>query len=118
MNENNEPPVDESTVSIEDADVQEEDEKDVIAAILAYVPFLCFYGLLFRRDDPFAFHHAKQGLALFIAEVLAVALRWNVIWNLALIFLGGLAVWAMIAAWRGERFRIPIISDLLDQYQP
>jgi uncharacterized membrane protein len=117
MEDKNEQPQNESAVPVEEVDFTEkEEEKDIIAAVLAYVPFLCFYGLLFRRENAFAFHHAKQGLAIFIAEVLAVALRWDLIWNIALILIGGVAIWAMISAWRGESFRIPIISDLLDQY--
>ncbi len=118
MDEMNEHSQEEPTFRVEEAEITEETEKDVIAAVLAYVPFLCFYALLLRRDNPFAFYHGKQGLALFIAEVLAVALRWDFIWNLALILLGAVAIWAMIAAWRGEKFRLPILSDILDQYQP
>jgi len=90
--------------------------EDKVAAILAYVPFLCFYALFAKKEDPYAYHHGKQGLVLFIAELLAVALRWDVLWNVVLICLGALAVWAMVAALRGEMFRLPIISDLLDQY--
>lgn len=93
-------------------------EEGKIAAILAYVPFLCIYALFFKKDNPYASHHGKQGLVLFIAELAAVALRWNVLWNIVLILLGAVAIWGMIAALRGEPFRLPIVADLLDQYQP
>lgn len=93
-------------------------EEGKIAAILAYVPFLCFYALFVKKDNPYAFHHGKQGLVLFIAELAAVALRWDVLWNVVLILLGAMAIWGMVSALRGESFRLPIISDLLDQYQP
>ena len=95
------------------AEVQDPDK---VAAILAYVPFLCFYALFFRKDNAFAFHHGKQGLALFVVELAAVVLRWNVLWNVVLILIGAIAIWAMVLALRGEEFRIPVISDILDQY--
>ena len=106
-------------------DIPEEPSEDVsskdegkIAAILAYVPFLCFYALFIKRDNPYAFHHGKQGLVIFIVELAAVALRWDVLWNAVLVLCAAVAVWGMIAALRGETFRLPVISDLLDQYQP
>jgi uncharacterized membrane protein len=91
-------------------------EPDKIAAILAYVPFLCFYALLLKKENDFAYYHGKQGLVLFIAELIAVALRWNMVWNLLLIVLGATAIWAMVSALRGEAFRIPILSDFVDRY--
>ncbi|MBU0519365.1 hypothetical protein KKA00_02140 [bacterium] len=101
-----------------DAAEEVDQERDKVAAILAYVPFLCFYALLFKKDDPFAFHHGKQGSVLFALELIAIALRWNLIWNLVLIGLGAIAIWGIVSVWRGNEFRIPILSDLLDQYQP
>ena len=91
-------------------------DADRVAAILAYVPFLCFYALLLRKEDDFAYYHGKQGLVLFIAELIAGALRWNMVWNLLLIVLGATAVGAMVAALRGEAFRIPILSDFVVRY--
>jgi uncharacterized membrane protein len=89
-----------------------------IPAILAYVPFLCFYALILRRDNPYAYQHGKQGLILFLAELIAIALRWDLLWNLILILLGAVAVWGMVAALRGQPFRLPVVSDLLDHFQP
>ncbi len=94
----------------------ENEEPDKVAAILAYVPFLCFYALLYRKDNAFAYHHGKQGLVLFIAELIAMALRWNVVWNVLLIVLAAVAVWAMVAALRGEEFRLPVVADIVDKY--
>lgn len=54
-------------------------EPDKVAAILAYVPFLCFYALFFKKDNHYAYHHGKQGLFLFVVEIIAVALRWDVL---------------------------------------
>ncbi len=108
-----ETPIEVTTEPIEETEVQEPDK---VAAILAYVPFLCFYALFFKKDNAFAYHHGKQGLALFFVELAAVILRWNVLWNVVLILIGATAVWAMVMALRGEEFRIPVVSDVLDQY--
>lgn len=89
-----------------------------LAAILAYVPFLCFFALLLKRDNPYAYHHGKQGLVLFLAELVAVALRWDLVWNLVLMLCGAVAIWGMVQALRGQLFRLPFISDFLDNYQP
>lgn len=94
------------------------DDGDRVAAILAYVPFMCFYALFTKKDDAYAFHHGKQGFVLFLAEIIAIALRWDILWNLLLIILGAVAIWAMVAASRGELFRLPVVSDYLDQYKP
>ena len=56
---------------ISDAEVGEEDyappkdeeamiEEGKAAAILGYVPFLCFIPLIKMRDNPFAFRHGNR----------------------------------------------------------
>jgi len=47
---------------------KEEDNK--LMGILSYIGVLCLIPLLTKKDDKFVFFHAKQGLVLFIAEVL------------------------------------------------
>ena len=42
------------------------------AAILAYIPFMCFVPLTKMRDNKFALHHGRQGLVLLMLEILAV----------------------------------------------
>lgn len=101
------------------ADVPSEErvrEEGKIPAMLAYVPFLCFFALFLKRDNPYAFHHGKQGLILFLVEMGAIALRFDLLWNLILILCGGVAVWGIVAAFRGIKFRLPLLSDLLDHY--
>ena len=40
-------------------------EEGRAAAILGYVPFLCFIPLIRMRHNKFAYRHGKQGLFLF-----------------------------------------------------
>ena len=47
---------------------KEEDNK--LMGILSYIGVLCLIPLLTKKDDTFVFFHAKQGVVLFIAEVL------------------------------------------------
>jgi len=107
-----------STIREDMTEEERQREEGKIPAILAYVPFLCFWALFLRRDNPYAFHHGKQGLILFLAELVAIALRWDLLWNLMLILCGAVAVWGMAAAFRGVKFKLPIFSELLDKYQP
>jgi len=38
--------------------------------ILSYIGVLCLIPLLTKKDNEFVFFHAKQGLVIFIAEVI------------------------------------------------
>ncbi|HAL50341.1 MAG: hypothetical protein UU40_C0014G0014 [Candidatus Uhrbacteria bacterium GW2011_GWD2_41_121] len=54
------------------------DKKDIednkVLAALSYIFILCFVPLLLARDSKFAQYHAKQGLVLFVAEVILMVL--------------------------------------------
>jgi|SRR3989344_9272238 len=51
-------------------DMQDVEQNKYVAA-LSYIWILCLYGLLFKKDSPFVQFHAKQGIALFIVEIIA-----------------------------------------------
>jgi hypothetical protein len=42
----------------------------MVFAIVAYIGILCLLPLLLKKDNKFALHHGKQGLVLFIAEII------------------------------------------------
>jgi uncharacterized membrane protein len=44
-------------------------EEGKVFALLAYLGILCLVPLLAKKDNKFAYFHAKQGLVLFIAEI-------------------------------------------------
>lgn len=77
-------PADKSSSAKASADKDIEANKTLAA--LSYAWILCLVPLLGRRDSKFAQFHAKQGLVLFIIEIIA-----------GLIFLGP-AVWTAIDA--------------------
>jgi len=98
----------------------EDQEKKLIeegktAAILGYVPFLCFIPLIKMKDNPFALKHGKQGLVLFLIEIVAVVfllpkiseLFWTAVLILCLVFV----LLGILYALQGKAWKIPYIGD-------
>lgn len=100
-----------------------------IMLVLSYLGILALIPLLTKRDDPEVQWHAKNGLAIFVAWVV-ISIVWAVIQaflpdalGCALSFvscgisLGGLAIviMAIMKAVKGERLRLPVISDFADK---
>lgn len=92
------------------------DEK--LMAALAYIGFLVFIPLLTRKGNPYIHFHVKQGLAIFLGEVIAVfAVQWlaavgNILFALLLLA----SVVGLIQALQGKKFRIPGIGNLADKF--
>ncbi len=90
---------------------EEEIETGRGLALISYIPGFCFIGLLQGHDNRFVFHHAKQGLILFVLELAALLFRWNLLWDALLVICAGLALLGMLNAFSGRSFRIPFLSD-------
>lgn len=60
-----------------------------LAAAIAYIGILFLIPLLFQKDSAFAQFHAKQGLAIFLCEVIALflSLTFVLAWLALLIYL-------------------------------
>ncbi len=102
----------------EDKGSQEVKEGKFFAAI-SYISFLCVVSLILKKDNKFAIHHAKQGLLLFVFEVVAFILSmipvlgWLIrVFGLLLFFLASL--WGVINSLNGNYSRIPLISKAAD----
>lgn len=95
-------------------------EEGKAAAILGYIPFLCFIPLIKMRDNEFALRHGKQGLLLFMVEVVAVFFMFDVIsdlfWGMVLIIAAGVAVVGILYAIQGKEFTIPYLGSLADRF--
>ena len=90
---------------------------------------MCFIPLLAKKEDPELQWHAKNGTALFIAEMIWFAIEIVLgfiripflgcgIWTIGcVVWLGflGLSVYCIIQAIGGKRFRIPIITDMAEK---
>ena len=101
----------------EDEAVQVEEGKP--AAILAYIPFMCFVPLIKMRDNKFALEHGKQGLLLFVIEIIALVFLIpkisDLFWGAIIIFCLIFALGGMILALQGKKWKIPFIGDLADK---
>lgn len=89
-----------------------------LMAALSYVGFLVLVPLLTRKDDPYVHFHAKQGLVIFIGEVVAVvAGQWiGVVGGLLFVLLLIASVIGLIQSLQGRRFRIPGIAEISDKF--
>lgn len=89
-------------------DVDKEVQEGKLFALLAYISILCFVPLLLKRDNRFAYFHAKQGLILFLGEVLAAILSVIPFFGL-IIKAVALAVFSLVSV-------VGIVQVLMGQY--
>ncbi len=94
-------------------------EEGRMAAILAYIPFLCFIPLLNMRESREAQFHARQGVLLFLIELLAVLFLIDgisdFVFKVVLVLAAALSIAGIIFALQGRNYRLPIIGDLADK---
>ena len=90
-----------------------------LAAVMSYIPFLCFVPLLNMRDDEQARFHARQGVVLFLIELLAFLFLFDrvadFVFTAILIVAVAFSIAGIYFALQGKTYRLPIISDLADK---
>jgi len=94
------------------------DQKDVEEnkgmAAISYLWILCLVPLILKKDSEFAQFHAKQGLALFIIEVVGSLVFWiPVVGWLLFICVLVLAVLGIVKALQGEYWEMPVANSLM-----
>lgn len=96
-------------------------EEGRLAAIMSYIPFLCFIPLvnINWKENEEARFHARQGIVLFLIELVAVVLLVDdlarFVFKSVLVLAAALAIAGIYFALQGKRFRLPIISDIADK---
>lgn len=96
------------TPMADDRDAQ--DNKYV--ALFSYIYILFLVPLLAKRDSKFCQFHAKQGLVLFVVDIVASLLVWiPVIGQLLALALAIVSVIGIIKVLNGEYWKIPFIYD-------
>ncbi|MBU8934086.1 MAG: hypothetical protein KOO62_08760 [candidate division Zixibacteria bacterium] len=94
-------------------------EEGRMAAILAYIPFLCFIPLLNMRDNKEARFHARQGVMLFLVELVAALFLIDgiadFVFKVFIVFAAALSVAGIIFAVQGKNYRLPIIGDIAEK---
>ena len=90
-------------------------EEGNAAAMLGYIPFMCFVPLVKMKDNPFALKHGKQGLILFIIEIIAVIFLLpkisDILWTAVIVLCLAAAVAGIFFALQGQEWKIPFIGD-------
>ena len=96
-------------------------EEGKAAAILAYVPFMCFVPLVKMRQNQFALKHGKQGLILFLVEIVALIFLLpkisDLFWGFVIIACLALALAGIVYAVQGREWKIPFLGDLADKFR-
>ena len=94
-------------------------EEGRMAAIMAYIPILCFVPLLNMRENKEARFHARQGVMLFLVELVAVLFLVDgvsdFVFRAVLIIAIALSVGGIVLALQGRSYKLPIIGDLADK---
>ena len=109
--------VDDNDLSLRDPDAESKDiEEGKAAALLAYIPFLCFVPLIKMRDNEYAVAHGKQGLVLLMIEMVAAVLLIpsvsSLIWRLALVGCVASAIVGVMHVLQGKWINLPVIGDI------
>lgn len=90
-----------------------------MAAILAYIPILCFIPLLSMKENADARFHARQGVLLFLLELVAVIFLIDGISNFvfkAILIVGVvMSIAGIYFAFQGKNFKLPIIGEWADK---
>jgi len=106
------------TEQVSGAPKKMEDDKFII--FLSYIGVLCLIPLLTKKDDAFVFFHAKQGLVLFIVEVITAfvaiipVLGW-IIAPMASLLWVALSIIGIINITNGEKKELPILGKYADK---
>jgi len=107
--------------AIEDRNKEADSLKDqgMIASVLAYIPFLCLIPLLQMRENERARFHSRQGLLLFLIEILAGILLIpglsGTIWRTVLILALGASAAGIVFGLQGKSYKLPILGDLAEK---
>jgi uncharacterized membrane protein len=111
---------DEQDFRLEDPDQEEKEiEEGKAAALLAYIPFLCFIPLIKMRDNRYALRHGKQGLVLLMIEIIAAILLVprisSLVWQLVLVACLAGAIVGVFQVLQGRWFKIPLVGDIAEK---
>jgi fumarate reductase subunit D len=96
-------------------------EEGKAAAMLGYIPFMCFVPLVKMKDNPFALKHGKQGLLLFIIEIVAVIFLLpkigDLLWGAVIVLCLAAAAAGAFFALQGQDWKIPFIGHWADRFK-
>ena len=100
----------------QDKDIQE----NKVVAALGYIGVLCLIPLLAKKDSKYAQFHGKQGLILFIVEIIAFVIGIIPIlgWLIGFIFIICciiLSIIGIIKSLSGEYWKMPVLGQYAEK---
>ena len=111
LNDPSIPDFEEKSLSGSEAD----DSGNSLFVAFAYIPILCLIPILSPEQDSNIRFHTRQGLILFLIEIVAglFLIPWvsSLIWKSVLIVCIGLSIAGIVFALQGKRYKLPIIGD-------
>ncbi len=88
-------------------------------AALSYVLFLWILTFIFKKDNRFAYFHAKQGIVIFFAKAICLALTFLPLLGGLFKFFGLILVFVSLRvvylSLRGRCARIYLVSNIADK---
>ena len=105
----------------DDAELAEDfqSEEGRMAAIMSYIPLLCFIPLLNMPDNKEARLHARQGTLLFIIELFAAIFLVDgishFIFKAILIIAVAFSFLGIFFSVQGKNYKLPFIGDFVDK---
>ena len=90
-----------------------------LLVVFSYVPLFCLFPILKMGSDENLRFHARQGLVLFLIEIVAalflIPALSSLFWKAVLIACIGSAVAGILFSLQGKRYRLPVIGDLAEK---
>lgn len=85
-----------------------------LLAAFSYILFLSVLVLLWKRNDVFILHHARQGAVLLACFILlwGITLPLNVLLETMVLVA---IISGFVHAWHGETWRMPILASLAER---
>lgn len=114
-------PQDQQQQQLQSVGAEQVREQDKIHLVLSYLGILALIPMLTVKDSPFVQYHAKQGVVLNIGGfVVLTVLGMIPIVGLITCLLGPallvVDVMAIMKALKGERWNLPVVSDLAAKF--
>jgi uncharacterized membrane protein len=90
-------------------------QKNRVFAAISYLWLLVLIPLLYKRDNEFIMHHARQGLVLLIASFFATLIGWIPFLGYYMSMLAGiglaiLGILGIINALDGQKWEMPVLG--------
>ena len=90
-------------------------------AALSYCFFLWILTFIFRKNNRFAYFHAKQGIVVFIGEIVFIVLAMlpligKIFYVTGLILFLYVSLYGIYAALTGKIVRIPLAAKIADKF--